>query len=63
MVVCSGVLFGWYGADVTWRIFFENFIGSMVTIDANDSCANPRNRASGRFFAGLRRAPLQPRSL
>ncbi|AUG01550.1 hypothetical protein CXQ81_13370 [Pseudomonas sp. 09C 129] len=46
MVVCSGVLFGWYGADVTWRIFFENFIGSMVTIDANDSCGKAWNRAS-----------------
>ncbi|AZC94968.1 hypothetical protein C4K28_2240 [Pseudomonas chlororaphis subsp. piscium] len=41
MVVCSGVLFGWYGADVTRRIFFENFIGSMVTIDASDSGEMP----------------------
>jgi hypothetical protein len=27
---------GWYGADVTPWIFYENFIGVMVNIDAND---------------------------
>ena len=34
MIVCSGVLMGWYGADVTPWIFYENFIELMVTIDA-----------------------------
>jgi len=27
---------GWYGADVTPQIFYENFIEVMVNIDAND---------------------------
>jgi hypothetical protein len=30
---------GWYGADVTPWIFYENFIGVMVNIDGNDGCA------------------------
>ncbi|QHF39999.1 hypothetical protein PspS34_17740 [Pseudomonas sp. S34] len=34
MMVCSGVLMGWYGADVTPGNFQENFIEMMVTIDA-----------------------------
>jgi hypothetical protein len=38
--VLRGVL-GWYGADVTPRIFYENFIDVMVTIDASDVCRNP----------------------
>jgi len=37
MMVCSGVLMGWYGADVTPRIFYENFIDVMVNIDGIDS--------------------------
>jgi hypothetical protein len=36
MAAAPGVI-GWYGADVTRRIFFENFIGSMVTIDAKNN--------------------------
>ncbi|MGF6130113.1 hypothetical protein QF019_005344 [Pseudomonas frederiksbergensis] len=36
MMVCSGVFIGWYGGDVTPRIFYENFIDVMVTIDSND---------------------------
>jgi hypothetical protein len=36
MMVCSGVLMGWYGADVTPGIFYENFIEVMVNIDGND---------------------------
>ncbi|PNB75127.1 hypothetical protein C1X64_05730 [Pseudomonas sp. GW456-E7] len=44
MMVCSGVLMGWYGADVTPWIFYENFIELMVTIDAvngsNTACIN-----------------------
>jgi hypothetical protein len=27
---------GWYGADVTPGIFYENFIEMMVNIDGND---------------------------
>jgi hypothetical protein len=27
---------GWYGADVTPGIFYENFIEVMVNIDGND---------------------------
>jgi hypothetical protein len=37
MIVCSGVLFVGYGADVTPGIFYENFIELMVTIDAGDA--------------------------
>jgi hypothetical protein len=33
--VLRGVV-GWYGADVTPRIFYENFIDVMVNIDSND---------------------------
>ncbi|TPG73890.1 hypothetical protein EAH78_26220 [Pseudomonas arsenicoxydans] len=44
MMVCSGVFIGWYGADVTPRIFYENFIGSMVTIDASNDAPGPRFR-------------------
>jgi hypothetical protein len=40
MIVCSGVLFVWYGAHVTPRVFQENFIDVMVNIDGID-------RASG----------------
>ncbi|MGF6110383.1 hypothetical protein [Pseudomonas frederiksbergensis] len=40
MRVCSGVFIGWYGADVTPGIFYENFIDVMVTIDANDGWQN-----------------------
>ncbi|MGF6109907.1 hypothetical protein [Pseudomonas frederiksbergensis] len=36
MIVCSGVFIGWYGADVTPGIFYENFIDVMVNIDSND---------------------------
>jgi hypothetical protein len=36
MMVCSGVLLVGYGADVTPRIFYENFIDVMVTIDASN---------------------------
>ncbi|CAI8703528.1 Secreted protein [Pseudomonas sp. IT-196MI5] len=36
MMVCSGVLVGGYGADVTPGIFYENFIDVMVNIDGND---------------------------
>jgi ABC-type transporter Mla maintaining outer membrane lipid asymmetry permease subunit MlaE len=36
MMVCSGVLMGWYGADVTPGIFYENFIELMVTIDVGN---------------------------
>jgi hypothetical protein len=36
MRVCSGVFIGWYGADVTPGIFYENFIDVMVNIDSND---------------------------
>ncbi|WP_460145273.1 hypothetical protein [Pseudomonas sp. S2_A02] len=36
MVMCSGVLLVGYGADVTPRIFYENFIDVMVNIDADD---------------------------
>jgi hypothetical protein len=36
MMVCSGVFIGWYGADVTPRIFYENFIELMVTIDGGN---------------------------
>jgi hypothetical protein len=36
MMVCSGVFIGWYGADVTPRIFYENFIDVMVNIDSID---------------------------
>ena len=38
----GGVLRGvisWYGADVTRQDFYENFIGSMVNIDASDGSA------------------------
>ncbi len=35
--VLRGVV-GWYGADLTPRIFYENFIDVMVTIDASDVC-------------------------
>ncbi len=35
-MVCSGVLVGGYGADVTPGIFYENFIDVMVNIDGND---------------------------
>jgi len=31
-------LFVGYGADVTPRIFYENFIELMVTIDASNEC-------------------------
>jgi hypothetical protein len=37
MIVSSGVLFVWYGAHVTPRIFQENFIDVMVNIDRIDS--------------------------
>jgi hypothetical protein len=33
--VLRGVM-GWYGADVTPGIFYENFIEMMVNIDGND---------------------------
>jgi hypothetical protein len=33
--VLRGVV-GWYGADVTPGIFYENFIDVMVNIDSND---------------------------
>ncbi|CAI8903426.1 hypothetical protein EMIT0P171_30277 [Pseudomonas sp. IT-P171] len=33
--VLRGVV-GWYGANVTPRIFYENFIDVMVTIDGID---------------------------
>jgi hypothetical protein len=36
MMVCSGVFIGWYGADVTPRNFYENFIDVMVNIDGID---------------------------
>jgi hypothetical protein len=36
MIVCSGGVVGWYGADVTPWIFYENFIDVMVNIDSND---------------------------
>ncbi len=44
MIVCSGVLFVWYGADLTPGIFYENFIDVMVTIDASDGCLSPDSR-------------------
>ena len=50
--VLRGVV-GWYGADVTPGIFYENFIDVMVNIDANDDCQNPRARA----LQHLHRAP------
>jgi hypothetical protein len=58
MMVCSGVLMGWYGADVTPGIFYENFIAVMVNIDGNDRTdaiphANVMVRSSdGRCMAG-----------
>jgi hypothetical protein len=33
--VLRGVV-GWYGADVTPEIFYENFIAVMMNIDSND---------------------------
>ncbi|MNT91469.1 hypothetical protein D3C71_2200860 [compost metagenome] len=42
MMVCSGVLMGWYGADVTPGIFQENFIEMMVTIDALNGSQIPQ---------------------
>jgi hypothetical protein len=38
--VLRGVI-GWYGADVTPEIFYENFIELMVTIDASNGCQSP----------------------
>ena len=43
--VLRGVV-GWYGADVTPGIFYENFIAVMVNIDVDDGCVQPRSRAS-----------------
>ena len=40
------VLLVGYGADVTPRIFYENFIDVMVTIDVGDGCAKCANRLS-----------------
>jgi len=58
MRVCSGVLMGGYGADVTPRIFYENFIEMMVTIDASDGSkslgvSTPRHSAFARVQASL----------
>ena len=36
MIVCSGGVIGWYGANVTPHNFYENFIGMMVTIDVGN---------------------------
>jgi hypothetical protein len=36
---------GWYGADVTPWIFYENFIELMVTIDAGNGCPQGMRRA------------------
>jgi len=58
MMVCSGVLMGGYGADVTPRIFYENFIEVMVNIDGSDrTCAIPLvslmvRSSDGRCVAG-----------
>ncbi|KAA0959650.1 hypothetical protein FQ185_26265 [Pseudomonas sp. ANT_H12B] len=40
MMVCSGVFLVGYGADVTPRIFYENFIDVMVNIDRSDGTGN-----------------------
>jgi hypothetical protein len=42
--VLRGVI-GWYGADVTPGIFYENFIAVIVNIDADDVCQKPQSRA------------------
>jgi hypothetical protein len=64
MSVCSRVLTGGYGPDVTPRIFYENFIDVMVNIDGNDErCAIPpvglmvrssdgHGEAGGGFYTG-----------
>jgi hypothetical protein len=36
MIVCSKGVVGWYGANVTPWIFYENFIDVMVNIDGID---------------------------
>jgi hypothetical protein len=57
MMVCSGVLMGWYGADVTPWIFYENFIEVMVNIDGNDRTdALPGPAVMMRSSDGQRRA-------
>jgi hypothetical protein len=60
MVVCSGGVVVWYGADVTPRIFYENFIEVMVTIDGNDRTSGVPHagvmvQSSGRLGRGERR--------
>jgi hypothetical protein len=49
---------GGYGADVTPRIFYENFIEMMVTIDASDGSkslgvSTPRHSTFARVQASL----------